>query len=360
MARIAELLEESASLNSWANRGPVYRKLQDMYAAFFGADDCVPVPVSNGGVALEAMARLHATWLGRKLRWVGSTYSFQNLGRGYFSDMSFLDCDAGGQLSLEALGRLDPGSYDGIIVTNPFGLYSDFSAIAAFARTHEKALLIDNASGVHHDIPDVPWQAFSLHHTKSYGMGEGGLALVPRNAAEELYDMVNYGAEISDEMRPHWFENGKLSDISAAFLIDRLEQASEWAPRALEQRQRIVEIARRFDLKPLAVPATDIPLTSMPFVADVPIPAAMTEQTVHATYAKYYRPLVPLPKVSDIYARLVNVPCHQDMFRLTDRQIAEDMESCVAPSRVKVLRPRFSPETPISGLGDVRMQGARS
>ncbi len=361
MARIAELLDESARQNSWANRGPVYRRLQDAYADFFSVTELVPVPVSNGGVALEAMARLHAAWLGRKLRWVGSTYSFQNLGRGYFSDMSFLDCDAGGRISLEALAQQDLNDYDGIIVTNPFGLYTNFSEIAAFARSHDKALLIDNASGVHDSIPDMPWQAFSLHHTKPYGMGEGGLALVPRNAAEELYDMVNYGAEISNEMRPHWFENGKLSDISAAFLVDRLEQSSEWAPRALEQRQRIIEIARRFDLKPLATPETDIPMTSMPFVAEVPIPVELTEQTAHATFAKYYRPLAPLPCVSDIYARLVNVPCHQDISRLADWQIAEDMERCVAFDKVTYLRSsRLTFETQSNEVADVPMAEARS
>ena len=58
MARIAELLEVSAKQNSWANRGPIYQKLQDTYSELFLVEDCVAVPVSNGGVALEAMARL--------------------------------------------------------------------------------------------------------------------------------------------------------------------------------------------------------------------------------------------------------------------------------------------------------------
>ncbi len=360
MARIAGLLEKSAQANFWANRGPVYQELQDRFAEHLGLDArLVPVPVANGGVALEAMARLHAARAGRKLRWVGSTYSFQNLGRGYFSDMSFVDCDAGGLISLEALGALDLESYDGIVVTNPFGLYTDFSALASFAKSSGKVLLIDNASGVHTKVPDLPWQAFSLHHTKPYGMGEGGLALVPRDAAEELYALVNYGAEISDELRPHWFENGKLSDISAAFLIDRLDQLSDWALPALEQRQRIIRIARDFDLMPLAMPETDIPLTSMPFLAKAPVPEAVIDQTKYATYAKYYRPLAPLPCVADLYSRLVNVPCHRDMAELSDAQVAEDMESCVSPKRVRVLKPRRS-YAPLVSKPRLRVQGAGS
>ena len=331
MARIADLLEESARANFWANRGPVYRKMQALFSEHLGpGSDRKIVPVANGGVALEAMARLNAARAGRKLRWVASAFSFQNLGRGYFSDVSFVDCDADGRISLTALSQLDPKSYDGIIATNPFGLFTDFSDLAALANSHGKVFLIDNASGLHSSIPDVPWQAFSLHHTKPYGMGEGGLALVPTREAEALYEIVNYGPKISDDVRPHWLENGKLSDISAAFLIDRLEQFPEWGPPALEQRQRVISIAGQYGLTPLKTPESDIPLTSMPFVASVPIPLAATESTAHAIYAKYYRPLAPLPCVTDIYERLVNIPCHQDMERLSDEKIAEDMERCVA------------------------------
>lgn len=341
MARVAELLELSADANSWANRGPVYRKLQDLFSEHLGlSSDKAIVPVANGGVALEAMARLHAARRGRKLRWVASAYSFQNLGRGYFSDLSFVDCDAEGLVSVRDLAALDPDDYDGIIAANPFGLHVDFSRLSGFAEANGKALLIDNASGVHSTISDLPWQAFSLHHTKPYGMGEGGLAMVPREAAEALYELVNYGPEISDDLRPHWFENGKLSDISAAFLIDRLEQSPDWAPKGLEQRARIIDLAREFDLEPLVMPQTDIPLTSMPFLARRPIPSSVIGQTRRATFAKYYRPLADRPMVADIYARLVNVPCHRDMAELSDEEIAEDLEICVAASGQLELRPR--------------------
>lgn len=301
--------------------------------------DLVAVPLANGGVALEAMARLHAFREGRPLRWVASAYSFQNLGRGYFSDTHFVDCDESGLISLDALCRLEVNSYDGIIVTNPFGLHLDFSRLAEFARSCGKALLIDNASGLHRETPDLPWQAFSMHHTKPYGVGEGGLALVPRSAAEDLYEIVNYGARISDELRPHWFENGKLSDISAAFLIDRLEQLPEWGPAGVAQRERIIGIAAGLGLKPLARPQTDIPLTSMPFVAKGPIRQARVDATRYATFAKYYRPLSELPVVTDIFTRLVNVPCHRDMAALSDAEIAADLESCLETGEVRSLRP---------------------
>lgn len=346
MGRVAELLKSSAAANAWANRGPVYRKLTELFEAHL----CLPadralVPVANGGVALEAMARLHAAKAGRKLRWVASAYSFQNLGRGYFADVTFVDCDAGGLLDAEALAALDPESWDGVVITNPFGLYTDFSAIAAVARRHGKAVIVDNAAGLHSIVSDLPWQAFSLHHTKPFGMGEGGLALVPHRDAEALYELVNYSAEIDAESRPHWYGNGKLSDISAAFLLDRLEQLPRWGAKSRDQRDRITALAARAGLTPLAAPQSDIPLTSMPFLAAAPVPLAAVDATRHATFAKYYRPLAPLPRVTDIFDRLVNIPCHPDMDPLQDRQILDDIEGCLAVTPVPPPRaPRPRPD----------------
>jgi dTDP-4-amino-4,6-dideoxygalactose transaminase len=224
--------------------------------------DAAIVPLANGGVALEAMARLLAVQAGERRRWVASAFSFRNIGRGYFHDAVFLDCDAEGLLDLEACSGLDPDSYDGLIVTNPFGMYLDFSRYADFAHRRGKALLIDNASGFHAALPDWPWQAFSLHHTKPYGFGEGGAALVPREHAEALYALVDYAADQGGS--PHWLGNGKLSDVSSAFILERLERVGDWAPRYLEQRQRVVHLAERAGFSGLGAPQDGLPMTSLP------------------------------------------------------------------------------------------------
>ena len=352
MSRIAELFDASINENTWANRGPVYRQMAEIFSQYIGVpSDRALVPVANGGVALEAMARLHAMELGRKLKWVASAYSFRNLGRGYFSDVTFVDCDANGRLDLGALRKLHPDDFDGVIVTNPFGLTVDFDDFKLFADTRGKALLLDNASGMHTQVPNLPWQAISLHHTKPYGMGEGGFVLVPSQHAGDLYDLIDYKAELRDDMRQHWFQNGKLSDISAAFLIDRLEQFSNWGPKALEQRERVIEIAESLGLKPLITPATNIPMTSMPFLAEVSIPLAATEITSHMTFKKYYHPLRLLPNVLDIYDRLINVPCHGDVAFLSNAEIASDMEQCLSATAVSDLRQSWKRRRRIATTG---------
>lgn len=324
MAFISELLENCSNQGQWANRGPLYQRLRDLCRDHAGLSEALDiVPVANGGVALEALAALQSRRAGRPLRWLASAYTFQNLGRGRFHDVLFVDCDAQGLLNMSQLMSIDPASYDGIIVTNPFGLHLDFSAYSEFARRMGKRLLMDNASGFHSRIPDVPWQAISLHHTKPYGMGEGGLAIVPRDQAEALYDLISYGLDL--EGAAYWVGNGKLSDISAAFLIDRIRRAPDWAVRGLQQRERVMQIARRCGLTPLAEPASDIPMTSLPFLAPEELPHDRVRQSRHVIMEKYYVPQMRLPQADRIYRHVLNIPCHADMEQLSDADLEDDI-----------------------------------
>ncbi len=328
LKEIAGLLDRCAEVNSWANRGPLYAMLREEYAAHVGlAEDLVMVPMANGGLALEAMARLHDQRAGRRLRWLGSAFSFQNLARGYFSQMQLVGCTAAGLIDIDAIRALDPDTYDGIVVTNAFGLHDDFTAIAAFAKAQNKALLIDNAAGMHSEIPNLPWQSFSLHQTKPYGAGEGGLAVVPFDDQEDLYEIVNYGAKMGNS--PDWLLNGKISDISCAFLIDRLRRVDVWRPRYLAARQRIEGLATGLGLVPLVKPDTDLPLMNLPLLAPVAIPEDRILTTNHIVFAKYYKPLSQEKTSRALFDRLMNVPCHPDMDRVSDEAIVQDMRICL-------------------------------
>ena len=100
-ARIQELLEECANSGMWANRGPLYHHLAVQYADHMniGPDRAV-TPCANAGIALEAIARLLSVREGRKLRWIAPAFSFKNLGRGFFSDVTFVDCNEHGVLGV--------------------------------------------------------------------------------------------------------------------------------------------------------------------------------------------------------------------------------------------------------------------
>lgn len=325
MVHINTLLDQCRTVNHWANCGPLYRKLAQDYADHFGLGlDRSVTPCSNAGIALEAMSRLLGQKADRKLRWVGSAFSFQNLGRGHFADMQFVDCTQQGLLDLAAVEMLDPESFDGIVVVNPFGIFRDFSGYIEFAHRTGKHLLFDNAAGIDSQIPDWPWQAFSLHHTKPYGAGEGGLAITPADEAAPLYALLNYGpapAHAAD-----WLNNGKISDISCAFLIDRLASVGDWAPLYQQQASRVAAVAGEFGLRPLHDFGQTAPAMSWPFVSPKPIPLETVLAAKHLTFGKYYKPLAELPRTRALFDHLLNIPTHPDMAKLSDT----DLRSAIA------------------------------
>ncbi len=324
LGRIGTLLEQCRAVNMWANRGPLYHMMAETFAAHMSLDDRRSlVPCANAGVGLEAMARLVAQQTGRKLRWVGSAFSFKNLGRGYFADMSFVDCTEQGLLDLDALKALDPDSWDGFVLVNPFGLSTDLSAYIRFAEKSGKRLLIDNAAGLGPVIPDWPWQAFSLHHTKPYGLGEGGLTLVPGEDRDALYALLNYGDAPSQPS--DWMNNGKISDIACAFHLARLEQHQTWAPRYLEQAERVDRLALEAGLQPLLPIHPTTPVMSRAYLCPTSFAASDLSGLRHVVCVKYYDPLVPLPRVNALFDRLVNVPTHPDMAELSDDALSADL-----------------------------------
>ena len=315
--RVGQLLEISARCNHWANRGPLALAFHDYLS--LGPEHAV-VPCANGGMALEVLARLHDARAGRRLRWVVSSFSFQNLGRGYFNTATVVDCDAQGLLSLEDLEKLPLDTYDGIVVTNPFGLWENFDPWHDFSKRHGKALLIDNAAGVYHSIPEVDYQSLSLHHTKPFGMGEGGLAVLPAAEAEEFFELIDYRT-LAPDRTDYWLNNGKLSELAAAFHLDRLERSPEWVPRYEMQAIRIFHIAQRAGFRSLFPLDRAIVATSLPILADRSIGVSNLANPL-LTLGKYYKPLADTPRAHSIYARLVSVSSHPDVARLDTEDIS--------------------------------------
>ncbi|MFT5510956.1 MAG: hypothetical protein ACI89J_004055, partial [Hyphomicrobiaceae bacterium] len=97
---IQSMLQSCAEVNHWANRGPLYHRLAERFSKHLNIKQNVSViPCANCGIGLEALARLLSLHRGRKLRWIAPSFCFSNIGRGYFSDVTFIDCDKSGVLS---------------------------------------------------------------------------------------------------------------------------------------------------------------------------------------------------------------------------------------------------------------------
>lgn len=324
--RISQILDKCTETGQWANRGPVYESFREathVYAHL--PDDVAVVPCANAGLALEGMARRLSQQADRSLRWVVSAFSFRNIGRGYFTEALTVDCDNSGLLDTSAVAALDSETWDGMIIVNPFGLAqpSDLTSLIELGKSLGKHILIDNAAGFGARLPDWPWQSISFHHTKPYGVGEGGLAIVPVDQAEPLYELFNYG--VLPEPPSAWLNNCKISDVSCAFLLDRLERASDWVPAYLEQAERVDAVAIGSGLRPLFPLNPVVPAMSRAYVAEVAFPLESLFAAKFVCFGKYYQPVADLPSAQSLYARILNIPAHPDMARLGENAFRDDI-----------------------------------
>jgi dTDP-4-amino-4,6-dideoxygalactose transaminase len=115
------------------------------------------------------------------------------------------------------------------ILVSPFGLKTDFSHHIAVAQSHEATLVIDSAAGLGLERHDVEsrhrvYEAYSMHATKPFGIGEGGAIFCAREKTSKLRSALNFGLptrsglDVSD-----WGINGKLSEVHASVGLAVLE-----------------------------------------------------------------------------------------------------------------------------------------
>jgi dTDP-4-amino-4,6-dideoxygalactose transaminase len=318
---VQDITRLSAEAGRWANFGPVQYRLADVIAGMLGLDDDrVVVPASSATSALHALTGIFAQDAGRALVWAVSAFGFFSTVVGPLAKrVRVIDCDHTGLIDISALAALPADSWDGLLVTDIFGARPDFSALADLCTAAGKPMIIDAAvSFPARRPPSVrASEVVSFHHTKPWGFGEGGCAIVEAAQAPRVRSFLNFGVG-ADPALASFAGNGKLSDIAAAFILQRLEAMPVWADGYCRQRQRIARLAQSEGLDLLVNPAADAVVPHVPILARRAVALSDLSHLPFAV-AKYYRPLGrDCPVAADLYSRIVNVPCHPGMTAVDD------------------------------------------
>lgn len=320
--RIQEYLQLSFDTNHWTNFGPVSTLLERTIHENFALDDSLSVVMcSSGTTALNTLVELHCSLKQKELKWVVSSYGFYCTIQGPLRNAKVVDCNLHGMFDLHLLADQE---YDGIVVTNIFGLHPNLEEYAQFCRENKKILICDSAKafdGVRHG----PNEIISFHHTKPWGMGEGGCAIVEKKYEEDFRALINFG--LKSEMFDRRGTNAKLSDISSAFILQRVEDLWDLTPIYREQYRRIAKIAHKCEYQLISGnvnhPGTP---SNVPLLAPHPISHI---DNPYINLRKYYKPLEETPIAHDLYSRIINIPCHPGLQALPDRDI-EDMLNTLA------------------------------
>ena len=323
MQCVATHLAESATSNHWANFGPASRRIEQEISERLNLNENLRVVMcASGTAALHGIIAVHETLAGKDLRWVTSSFGFYSAIQGPLSGADIVDCDVDGMLDIE---MLNPNEFDGFIVTNTFGQADSLEKYHRYAAAHGKIMCVDAAMafGSHNHGAN---ECISFHHTKPWGFGEGGCAIVAAEHENLLRSIICFGHQPGEEINRR-ASNGKISDVACAFGLMRLQQMDSLGPQYREQYRRIAKIGRQVGLAILSevdehpgIPA------SVPFIT--PLPLDDFKHQVLPT-GRYYHPMANTPQAFDIYDRIVNVPCHPGMQALSDQDIKKSLEAFI-------------------------------
>ena len=189
-----------------------------------------------------------------------------------------------------------------MIHVNLFGQQSDWDALRDYCKSQGKHFIVDNAVGLldraagSQDNGDI--EVISCHHTKPWGVGEGGLMIVNRDDESDIRNLMDFGARLPASANPQ-SSNAKISDFSAAAILDRIERMDYWSVFYKMQARRILSVIEDYDipLTPLqGNPTTPLsPRAFVPLIADHSVDLSSFQNDT-LVLRKYYRPLEPTPE----------------------------------------------------------------
>jgi len=322
------LLEISYAAGRFTNFGPLSRQLEGELTRRWGGPESACVLASSGTAAIAAPLIA----LGIRSRVLVPAFTFPaTLAAVRMANAVPVVIDVCPDEWRVSAADLDAAfsrtAAKAAVVVSPFGLTSDFTRQAAVARRHGAVLVIDSAAGLgadrirHENEPDV-FEAYSLHATKPFAIGEGGAIFADRSLVDRLRSALNFGLP-DQKPEPTWGINGKLSELHAAVGLAVARRFSG----SLERRQRLaasyIEVVRRYPALRFSADATGSAWQLFPLVfADASIAECFSRQCAARGMEtrRYYAPslsvlpdvevLGPCPVAESLSTRSVCLPVY--------------------------------------------------
>ena len=315
-----KLLQKSINQNHITNGGPLVQKLeQDLYEMLKINRSKAIIVVNNGSSALHALISGIMLHEEKELNWATQSFTFPTSVQGSLMGCHIVDIDNDGGLDLTLI---DPTSINGIIVTNVFGYLLNIEKYVSWAQRYGKILIFDNAAtsySVYKGTNSCNYghgSIISFHHTKPIGFGEGGAIIVDKKYETSIRRIINFGFKPGSHKWHKWGSNFKMSDIAAAYILQYMSNVD----KIRAKHQKLYKIFKReidqiSGVSLLSDHSDDAPFVSCFVLVFKNKKHAQEEYFLeNGIYCrKYYHPLQNLPKVSDLYARDLCIPCNIDM-----------------------------------------------
>ena len=211
----------------------------------------------------------------------------------------------------------------------PFGLRCDFTAVTEVCRRRGVAVVFDNAAGLGAPRSAVArsedvFEVFSMHATKPFGVGEGGVVFAHQKHEAALRSAISFALTSSGQSGgPRWGFNGKMSELHAAIGLAQTERYTGFVRERQRFVARYIERLREMDRLVFPNAAEAAPWQFFPVL--LPSTQAADQFVAHAASVgveirRYYRPSLSRWPEVEVWGR-----CE------TAEDLAERM--CVLPVR---------------------------
>jgi dTDP-4-amino-4,6-dideoxygalactose transaminase len=348
-------LKQSYDLHWFSNFGPAVTRFETALTAEFGERGDAFVATSNATAALTACLiadRISGIVLVPAFTFAASAGAVRMAG----AEPMLVDVDpVTWACDVHKLAQaLDRTNAEAVMLVAPFGITQDFSEHVALCRSRGVAVVIDNAAGLgggprsRRSLRGTAHEVFSLHATKPFGIGEGGLIHAAADRVNALRSAINFGFP-HDPKRSGagWGINGKMPEFSAAAGLAVLDRYAGVLTFRRAQARRYMELFARFGDIAIHRGLDDTPWSMFPCL--MPSAAAAEDVVGEAggrglELRRYFRPSLSRwggiraaadCSVSEMLAeRMICLPVYS---RATQEEIAE-MHSIVETCLIRLVK----------------------
>jgi dTDP-4-amino-4,6-dideoxygalactose transaminase len=221
LSLISPYIERIDQNQIYSNRGPLVRELEFRYAVIFGVDPANVVAITNATLGITLAVQNHSPYVWRvpDFTFGATALAVLNAGKG----LELVDVDENSWAMALPSGEINPNI--GHIVVMPFGNNSTFQKWDKIPNVvFDAAASLGDPSWNLGKLTNSQTIVFSLHATKVFGGGEGGLIVCgdPANA-NLIRSSINFGFNSEREISMVG-TNAKMSEYSAAVALAALDQ----------------------------------------------------------------------------------------------------------------------------------------
>ena len=338
---IAGDIKKIVSANWYTNFGPYEQKLRQECIRYLNHDVSI-CTTSNATLALDvAIKNLFFPLSTKKRKVIILSFTFVAGGEMILAngmEPVFIDIDDNWQPDIEqAREYLESHSDEiaGILLCNTFGVGNVLvKKWEELATLFEKRMIIDSAAGfgsLYENGEKIgargDCEIFSLHATKPFSVGEGGLiSSKNKEFIEKCREATNFGFS-EDRKATHLGTNAKLGEIYCAIGVRQLARLDEKLSKRRASYAKYKNVFESLDFKfqknmenstigfvPVEAPDAEFANKAIHILQDNGVQAQKYYDplTNHPLFDKYEKPL-PLHMTNRLYERIICLPLHDDM-----------------------------------------------